>query len=218
MIALVQDESIFTPAVYEPHPGIGASKVGVILGASPYCTPAELRDELIGLRPEFTGNLDSDIGNALEPVIARHGARRYGWILGREKSKQHPEFPWAWASPDYLILGENPGVLEVKNKRFNAKPGGPHDLRPCFRFQVRWQLACRDMERGFALIHYMAEGNEEKRFECLEVKRDREIEEGMIAVVGLFHANVEECRALLAAGAKPEDLPPLPECFNRKAA
>lgn len=195
------------PEPYVRPPGIGASMVGTIAMANPYGDPVELWEELTGLRPPFAGSLDTRIGSALEPVIAQEWVALHGngRTLEKGETVRHPEHDWAYATPDYTILeaGEARGLVEIKSCRYVSKPGGPHDLRPAYKLQLRWQLACRGLPRGEVFIHYMA-APKDQRFERIEVERDREIEAGLVELCRLFWRHVETKT-------------PLPEQFHRAA-
>jgi predicted phage-related endonuclease len=172
--------------------------LGTLMGANPWKSRDELAAEVLGLTPEFTGNFDTRMGDAAEPVIANEWATRNNIPLVKGATIRHPEYDWAFATPDFLIIDPTvPGyppritrILEIKNVRWRKKPGDAKDLRGSYIFQTRWQMACLGVEFGTVFIHYMAAPRDDQ-FEEINIVRDMSIEREMFRVAEHFWSEIK---------------------------
>lgn len=127
---------------------ITASRVGAILGNSPYATPEDamrsMVREALGAPSEFTGNVATQWGTAMEAHALADFEMDTGLTV--EATGFHPFEDWAGASPDGLI-GADSG-LELK-----CPYGIRNDPQPKFktlaeqihyRDQVQFTMECLD--------------------------------------------------------------------------
>lgn len=127
----------FTVSTYDPADftaerrlGIGASDMPAVLGLSKYKTAADIYDEKRGesTRPEFTGNLRTMLGNALEDDVLDLAAERLGHHVQRGKGFAHTSrmLPWLRVHLDGYLRGdidpveaETPGEVPLFWKSFH---------------------------------------------------------------------------------------------------
>lgn len=86
---------------------IGASDAPAVLGISPWATPLDVWADKLNLGQRFEGNLSTDMGHALEDLIARtwfdeqapseFGAR---WLIDPKVTMRHRDYPHIAASVD----------------------------------------------------------------------------------------------------------------------
>lgn len=141
--------------------GITATDISAILGIDPYRTGWAVQQEKRGL-DTFKGNLFSEAGDAMEPIVAREYCRdNAGVILHQGATMQHPEHPLLLATPDYLVEhGAERKVLEIKSVfsySTSLEWGTPEtdEVPKKHLVQVLWQLGvCRlsdaDVARFYA--------------------------------------------------------------------
>lgn len=109
---------MLTPAQLEfRRKGLSATDIAPILGIDPFRTGWSVQQDKRGL-PGFKGNLFSEAGLALEPIVARQYCEdNAGVTLHQGTTFQHPEFPLLLATPDYLVVRQNDErrLLEIKS-------------------------------------------------------------------------------------------------------
>lgn len=142
--------------------GIGGSEAAAVVGLSPYTSQYRLWLEKTGkITPEDISDREAvRLGNDLEQYVAD----RFCEATGKRVRKcnfilKNPEFPFAFANPDRLIIGENAG-LECKTTSSydvvtECKNGFPaRYLCQCVHYMMvtgadRWYLAVCCFGRGF---------------------------------------------------------------------
>lgn len=176
---------------------VTASEVGALLDTHPYMTPEAIWDRLCNpFALERTSNEAMETGSWMEPAIAGLAARRLGiTIRANRKSYVHPKVRLA-ATPDYLVVAQPPGLLEIK---MSGRPEmwplrGP--LPPHVEWQVRAQMACA---RRYTAAVAVLVGVGLRTF---LVERDREQEDRMLAAVDRFW------REHVVTGIRPTPAPP----------
>jgi putative phage-type endonuclease len=122
---------------------ITGTDLPVLLGISPWRCEADLAAEkLNGTQVEST--LRMRIGTALEDLAASEYEAVTGKRVRRHRAMvQHPDIPWAAASPDAQVIGER-RLVEFKRtgSRTRFADGIPQDVQA----QVAWQLGCVGMD------------------------------------------------------------------------
>lgn len=132
---------------------VTASEVGALMarypytepsyGLHPYTTPELIWDRLCSpFALEDIPNEAMETGSFMEPAIAALAARRLELrIRANSKTYVHRRVRLA-ATPDYLVIGQPPGLLEIKlSGRVEMWPyRGP--MPSHVEWQVRAQLAC----------------------------------------------------------------------------
>ena len=133
---------------------ITASKVGGILGLSPYQSRADVLRAVVrarlGAEREFRGNAITQYGldhelDAITDYERLRGVLTHGYQAGFV----HPDYPWLSATPDALI-GDD-GVLEVKCPPERARYMHV-DQRPDYEAQIRVQLECTGRKYGDLVV------------------------------------------------------------------
>lgn len=122
---------------------VTASEVGALLAEHPYTNPQLIWDRLCS--PFALTEVASEAmetGSFMEPAIAALAARRLDLrIRANNKTYVHPKVRLS-ATPDYLVLGQPPGLLEIK---MSGRPElWPYrgSLPSHVEWQVRAQMAC----------------------------------------------------------------------------
>lgn len=164
--------------------GISASDVAVVLGFSPYQTPAELWAQKTGRpHPATEVNEAMQLGTDLEPWLLERSARVLGPVTRTPwRLYAHPEHPWRMASPDGMVAGST-DLVEAKTAGltggFGVPLGWSEDTIPLgYNFQARWQMHVLDAPRVHvpALVSGLG-------FRMYTLERDLALEEDMVAQV-----------------------------------
>lgn len=130
---------------------ITASRVGAILGHSPFATPEDamrsMVREALGAPSEFTGNVATQWGTAMEAHAIADFEMDNGLTV--EATGFHPFEDFAGASPDGLIGAEEGlemkapfGIRNDPNPRFKTMAELPH-----YHDQVQFSMICLDRPR-----------------------------------------------------------------------
>lgn len=90
--------------------GIGGSDMPAILGLIQSRSAVDVYLEKLGRAPGFAGNERTELGNLLEPVIARIYTKRTGHKLEKMETLRHPEHSFIMANIDRRIKGQDKGV------------------------------------------------------------------------------------------------------------
>jgi putative phage-type endonuclease len=122
---------------------VTASEVGALLGEHPYTDPAGIWDRLLNpFAPTEAPSEAMETGSFMEPAIAALAARRLDLrIRANSKTYVHPKVRLS-ATPDYLVIGQPPGLLEIK---MSGRPEmWPYrgSMPAHVEWQVRAQMAC----------------------------------------------------------------------------
>lgn len=139
---------------------ITASKIGGILGLSPYQSRADVLRAAVrarlGAEREFKGNALTQYGLDHE-LDAITGYERLRGVLthGYQAGFVHPDYPWLSATPDALV-GDD-GVLEVKCPPERARYTHV-DQRPDYEAQIRVQLECTQRKWGDLVVWKQSTG------------------------------------------------------------
>lgn len=132
---------------------IGASDAPAVLGLSPWATPLDVWADKLDIGTRFTGNLSTDMGHALEEMIASQWMKANpGRVyFAPQTTMRHPELPHVAASVDRccdvpLDLGPEE-LIECKfvgpNLAWTWKDGPPLYVR----VQVQVQMAVTGAKR-----------------------------------------------------------------------
>jgi putative phage-type endonuclease len=130
---------------------ISSSNVAVVCGLSPYKSPLQLWAEWTGkVEDTFSGNKATQVGNALEPLVASWFAERTG--LGVDKADAlygDQELSWLVCSPDYLINGGDP--LEIKTGSFRTAHRWGEGRAP-YEYVLQLQIQMRVLGRSRGVL------------------------------------------------------------------
>lgn len=131
--------------------GIGASEIAAAAGISRWETPYELWEHKVGIAPAKTQTEAMEIGIEIEGFIANWACRKRSLIVfdADPPTVQHPDHPWAMATPDRLILNSPDSDVEI----LECKNVGVYSLKywddskadgiPVYVLaQIQWQMFC----------------------------------------------------------------------------
>lgn len=103
--------------------GLGASDVAAIAGLHKFASPSDVYMEKVGLVESVPDNDFMWWGREEEPLIIKKFSLETGKQVFRCATRNfvHPEYPWAMATPDGLMVNEVAG--------FEAKEAGPSQAK-----------------------------------------------------------------------------------------
>lgn len=175
--------------------GIGASQAAAAVGLDPWTAPITLYERLTGIElddREETAALRW--GKLLEQPIRKAYVETTGRVVHvPPESLFHPEHPWRRATPDGIVLGEDPARrerrwdwgVEIKTAfQFAAHQwgeAGTDDVPIQYWIQCAWSMHVTDLDRWdlAALI-----GGRD--FRIYTLRRDREFEDQLVDGVTSF--------------------------------
>jgi predicted phage-related endonuclease len=130
---------------------VGASEVAALFDASPYVSRFALWQVKAGRvpPPEITHERAA-WGLRLEDAIAHAAAEREGWTIERAGHRVHPRVAGMGATLDFIVTGDDPGALEVKNVDWLAHRRGwdGDEPPPHILLQLQAQLAVTGFRWG----------------------------------------------------------------------
>ena len=165
----------------ERRKGIGGSDAAAILGFSPWKSPMDVYLEKTGMVEDKPEDKDRqfllDLGQDLEPVVARLYERETGKRLLVPGRWQHPNHPVLVGTPDRVVEGLRIGVELKTENQFQNEFGEPGSDQVPYHYLVQ-------------CLHYMAVGNYGQwdvavlhggaRFAIYHIQRNVELEEYMV--------------------------------------
>lgn len=130
---------------------ISSSNVAVVCGLSPWKSPLQLWAEWTGkISDDFKGNKATQLGTALEPLVASWFAERTG--LGLTKADAlfvDSELPWLVCTPDYLLPSGDPLEIKTGNPRTAYK--WAEGAAP-FEYVLQVQIQMRVLRRNKGML------------------------------------------------------------------
>lgn len=154
--------------------GIGSSDIAAIVGLASWGSAIDVWLDKTGRGKDFTGNVATRIGNALEPLIAELYAERTGARLSEPAiTHVHPTDTWRLATPDRVAhFDVQQKVVECKNDMYNTGDwgdDGTDQIPDGYLCQVQWQLDVLGLHEGdvAALIG--------QKLHVYHVRRDEEL-------------------------------------------
>ena len=183
---------------------VTSTESAALFGMSPYVTHFDLwHRKRSGMVPEFKSNERIKWGNRLEAAIAHGIAEEMGWPIRPLKEYMRDPDARLGSSFDFLILGDEPAHLEIKNVDYLAFRDGwlEHDdgtieAPEHIEMQVQHQMAVSGLSRTY--IGALIGGN---RFQVIERQRDDDVIRAIRARVAEFWRTVE-------TGEEPEPVMP----------
>ncbi|GEO26267.1 hypothetical protein AAC03nite_20520 [Alicyclobacillus acidoterrestris] len=170
--------------------GIGGSDIGAICGVNPWKSPMSVYLDKIGELPPVEENDAMHFGTLLEPIVAKEYALRTGYrVQQSNKMYQHPDYPWALANVDRIILNRKRGhgILEIKTaSEYQAKEWADGNVPEQYQLQLQWYLWITGFKWGaFAAL---VGGN---KFYSFEMERNDQIIEYMVDIAERFWHGVQ---------------------------
>lgn len=150
---------------------LGGSDASVILGVNKYKSAVALYLEKTGqIENEFTGNLATELGNELEPFVAKKFEEATGKRVRRlNKMLQHEEHEFMTANLDRVIIGEK-AFLECKTTNARNENAWKDDAVPVeYLAQVMHYLAVTGYERAYIAVVI---GNHDFQYKVIERDED----------------------------------------------
>ena len=102
---------------------IGGSDAAAIIGLSPWATPYSVWADKLGMTAPLEDNEAMRLGRDLEDYAAKRWCEKTGKKVRRENSFiVNPAYPWAHATVDRLVVGEDEGLeCKVTSSRLALK-------------------------------------------------------------------------------------------------
>lgn len=157
---------------------VTASEVGALLGPHPYTDPERIWDRLVSPLPMGEDSSEAmETGSFMEIAILRLAEQRLG-LKARANAKTyvHPAVRLC-ATPDALVLGTPPGLIEVK---LSGRPEMWRSVPPHVEWQVRAQMACTGRQTAAVCVLVGA------GLRTFLLERDLVLEDQMLAAVVRF--------------------------------
>ncbi len=173
---------------------VTSTESAALFGMSPYVTHFDLwHRKKSGHVPEFKQNERMKWGNRLEAAIAEGIAEEMGWKVEPLKTYWRDPDLRLGSSFDYLVLGDEPAHLEIKNVDYLAFRDGwlEHDdgtieAPEHIEMQVQHQMAVSGLKRAY--IGAFIAGN---RFQIIERERDEDVIRAIRSRVAEFWRSIE---------------------------
>lgn len=171
---------------------IGGSDAAAIVGLNPWASPYSVWADKLGLVPPKEDNEAMRLGRDLEDYVAKRFCEETGKRVRRENSIIiNPDYPFAHANVDRLIVGEDAG-LEIKTTTsLNLKQFKNGEFPTTYYAQCVHYMAVTGAKRWYLAVLIL--GRELKTF-CIE--RDE------AEILALMSAEAEFW-ALVKAGTPP---------------
>ena len=171
--------------------GIGGSDAAAILGISPFMTCRDLYYDKLGISADAEDEnwIAKDIGNLLEPLVAKIFAERTGLKIYQRKAMfQHPKHPCMLADLDYLVELPDGGtaILECKtttsNSAYHWWYAGKEVVPVYYESQGRHYMAVMNIDRVYFCC--LLTDSHEVIIRCMD--RDMAYEEELIILEETF--------------------------------
>jgi predicted phage-related endonuclease len=174
---------------------IGGSDVGIILGYSTYGkTPVQVWAEKTGrLPPDTSKSVPQELGDFLEPWLIQKYEQRTGRVVTAVPQLEHPDYPFAIANVDGIVLPKTHGsladtVLECKSRGWLKQDDqwgedGTDDVPMDVLLQCLWYLGFKP-DFQHAVVSTLFAKTEHRLY---NIKRDREIEEMIFRKCSEWH-------------------------------
>lgn len=173
--------------------GMGGSEIAKICGVSRFGNALTVYAEKTGRSTE--PDEDNEIlywGRTLEEVVAKEFVKRNGLKVRRVNSiLQHPDYPWALANIDRLIVSPE-GVLECKAPGFWTGKDwfddeGEAVIPDEYLLQVQWYLGVMGLPYGYAAGLLGGQ-----KYVDVRVERDDELIAYLFKIAGDFWQMVQD--------------------------
>ena len=133
--------------------GIGGSEITSVMGLDPYRTPYALWEQKTGRAPDFGGNKYTEMGNYLEPIVAKMFEDKSGFevYVPKQEHWQHPQYPHLLGTPDrFVSMKHGEAVLEIKTtQRRITREDVMEGSALNWYFQVQWYMGITGKKTGF---------------------------------------------------------------------
>lgn len=156
--------------------GIGGSDIAAIIGVSQFKTALDVYLSKTTDQPEQQGE-HLYWGHALEnPIIDRFVQDTGALVIRQPETRQHPDYEWAIANADALIMNGDTieAILEIKtSSAFKSREWGADDTDEVpieYIAQVQWYMWIYDVQEAY--LAALIGGNQYRQY---HIKRDDEL-------------------------------------------
>ena len=172
--------------------GLGGSDAAAVLGISPFRTARDLYYDKLGISVEADESnwVALEMGNLLEPLVARIFAKKTGLNISKWKAMfQHPLYPWMLADLDYVVdlPDGTKAILEIKTTNYNARDNwwynGKEIVPIYYESQGRHYMAVMNIDRVYFCCLY---GNTEDEAIIRHIDRDPDYEAELVMLEETF--------------------------------
>lgn len=184
--------------------GVSGTDIGILMGVNPYKTVDELILDKLGVGKKFEGNLATQVGLKLEPIVAKLWAERNKKEIVQGEFSRHKDNERFIGTPDFIAL---PGGLEIKTG------GEKMYSKGCpiyYEMQSRWYMLIKDLpywdlvacivpkDRKEVPLHmdddYLTEWVKNRPHREFRFERNPEIEARMIHLASEFLGRMDALR------------------------
>jgi putative phage-type endonuclease len=166
---------------------IGASDAPAVLGISPWATPLDVWASKLNIGDQFQGNLSTDMGHALEDLIARTWAKQAGRsVAAVGTTVRHRKYPHIAASVDrdvVRIVGQDREHVECKYVGPNTAYQWANGVPVYVQAQCQVQMAVTGARRVHVAALIVDHG---PRFFTAAVERDDTVIDEIIGRLNEF--------------------------------
>lgn len=135
---------------------LGSSDVASVLGVSKWQSPfAVWHDKTSESKPETESDETQEWGHRLEPPIAKKLAEVLGVELhdpGEYTIYTSEKYPWLSCTPDRLVVGLIPEVVELKTAHFAAGKTWDTHVPDAYMVQVQTQMLVLGAQQGYIAV------------------------------------------------------------------
>lgn len=169
---------------------IGGSDAATVLGLNPYSSPYALWAEKTGVvsAPDISDREAVRLGNFLEPYVAQRFTEITGKKVRRENYiLRNPEYPWAHANVDRMVIGEKAGLECKTTSALNLRKFKNGEYPANYYCQCVHYMAVTGAEKWYLAVLI---GNQEIRI--FEILRDEDEIRALMDAERRFWRHVEE--------------------------
>lgn len=132
---------------------ISSSNAAVVCGISPWKSPLQLWAEWTGkITDSFKGNRATQLGTALEPLVASWFAERNGVeVRHGDALFVDSELSWLVATPDYLIPSQGDIPLEIKTGNWRTAYKWADGAAP-YEYVLQLQIQMRVLQKPRGIL------------------------------------------------------------------
>lgn len=149
---------------------IGGSDAAAIIGLNPWASPYSVWADKLGLIPPKEDNEAMRLGRDLEEYVAKRFCEETGKRVRRENSIIiNPDYPFAHANVDRLIIGGDEGLECKTTSSLNLKRFKNGEFPTTYYAQCVHYMAVTGAERWFLAVLILG-----KEFKWFCIERDEE--------------------------------------------
>ena len=167
---------------------IGGSDASAILGMNTYCSPYTVWADKLGKLPPKEDNEAMRLGRDLEDYVAKRFTEETGKKVRRENNIIiNPDYPFAHANVDRLIVGENAGLECKTTSVLNLKSFKNGEFPENYYVQCMHYMAVTGYKKWYLAVLILG-----KEFKVFEIERDEDEIKALMKAEREFWACVEK--------------------------